>query len=200
MGLVRWENGAPAPNAVVFMQHAYDFRKYVRRVECDGTGFFRFSGVHGDAPYFLFALPPGNSDAMRLFDHFGVGNLTREVWRELTLHPHRVTGAVPAPPEPRRASTGRTGRLPQKKNSESSAAGIHDDAELHLARLENGKERIVWTFRAGSSGKFTVANIPHGRYRVRAVQAAAKTDHYSLALDVGDAQFETAVRWSHSRD
>ena len=31
MGFVRWESGAPAAKAVVFMQNTYNFRKYVRR-------------------------------------------------------------------------------------------------------------------------------------------------------------------------
>ena len=79
MGFVKWERGLPAAKAVVFMQNAYDFRKYVRRVEADDRGFFRFVNVPGNEPYFVFALPPGEGPVMREFVYFGVPTPRREI-------------------------------------------------------------------------------------------------------------------------
>ena len=196
MGLVRWENGAPAAKAVVFMQHSYDFRKYVRRVECDALGYFRFSDVPGNAPYFLFAVPPGSSDAMRLFDHFGVGNLTREVWRELTLSPHCVTGAVPrsmALSEAKSAEPMRRARggLSAERSSQADVSAV----DVQLVRLEGQTELIVWTVRAEAAEKFSVSNVMHGRYQARVRQDNGKGGARSLPFDVGDGQTETTVRW-----
>lgn len=65
LGFVKWESGLPVARAAVFMQCSYNFRKYVRRVETDEQGFFRFFDVPGNEPYFVFALPPGDGSAMR---------------------------------------------------------------------------------------------------------------------------------------
>ena len=94
MGFVRWENGAPAEKAAVFMQNTYNFRKYVRRVETDEHGYYRFSSVPGNEPYFVFALPPGQAGAMRNFDHFAIADLQREMWRDQVVHPHRISGGI----------------------------------------------------------------------------------------------------------
>ncbi len=59
MGFVKWESGLPVERAVVFMQNTYNFRKYVRRVETDEHGYFRFLDVPGNEPYFVFTVPPG---------------------------------------------------------------------------------------------------------------------------------------------
>ena len=82
----------PASKAAVFMQNTYNFRKYLRRVDADDQGFFRFVDVPGDEPYFVFATPPGGGPAMREFVHFSVPASIREIWRELTLHPHSISG------------------------------------------------------------------------------------------------------------
>ncbi|HZW35217.1 MAG TPA: carboxypeptidase-like regulatory domain-containing protein, partial [Isosphaeraceae bacterium] len=87
MGFLKWESGMPVAKAPVFMQCSYNFRKYVRHVEADDQGFFQFLDVPGNEPYFVFALPPGDENAMRSFEYFGVGHFQREVWRELSLHP-----------------------------------------------------------------------------------------------------------------
>jgi hypothetical protein len=169
MGFVRWESGRPVEKAAVFMQNSYNFRKYVRRVETDEHGYFRFGDVPGDEPYFLFALPPGEGNAMRHFQYFGIGAAQREVWRALELHPHRVTGDLP---------------------------GADPKSTLQLVRLEGKAESIVWSFQADPSGRFTVANVPHGRYRVQMSQDGGGKAMRSLPFEVGDGQSETMVRWA----
>ncbi len=72
MGFVRWESGALVEKAVVFMQNSYDFRRYVKRVETDEHGFFRFVGATSDEPYFVFAVPPGRAGEMKNHDYFGI--------------------------------------------------------------------------------------------------------------------------------
>ena len=76
------------------MQNSYNFRKFVRRVETDEHGYFRFSDVPGDEPYFVFALPPGEDNAMRNFEYFGVGAGQRELWRRWSCIRIRVVGTV----------------------------------------------------------------------------------------------------------
>jgi hypothetical protein len=170
MGFVRWENGLPAEKAVVFMQNTYSFRKFVRRVETDENGYFRIVGVPGDEPYFIFALPPAEADAMRGFEYFGVASPQREVWRALTLHPHRVTGNSPD-------------RVPTK-------------SLLQLVLIDRNGERVLWSFHGGEGGRFTVANVPHGRYHVKVTSGEGGELVRSLPIQVGDGQSETTVRWS----
>ena len=95
MGFVRWENGAPAVKAAVFMQNTYNFRKYMRRVETDEQGYFRFMDVPGDEPYFTFAVPAGETNAVRTFEYFGMGSLQREALA--------CAGTAPAPSDGRPA-------------------------------------------------------------------------------------------------
>ena len=170
MGFVRWESGIPAEKAVVFMQNSYSFRKFLRRAETDEQGFFRFSDVPGDEPYFIFALPPGDDDAMRAPEYFGVAAPQREVWRTLTLHPHSVTGSAPA-------------------NSSGKAP-------LRLVLIGRDGERPVWSFKAAEGGRFAVANVPHGRYRIHVDSGEGGVLARSLPFDVGDKPSQTAVRWS----
>ena len=144
IGLVRWESGAPAAKAEVYMQHAGNFRRYLRRAEADENGVFRFVGVPGDEPYFAFALPAGEPSALRGFVHFGVESGRREHWLELTLHPHRVT---------------------------SPAGKLKGSAAVELVRLGPGGDELVWASRADATGRATVANVPHGRYRLRSPAA-----------------------------
>jgi len=197
IGFVKWESGLPAAKAEVFMQNTYNFRKYVRRVETDEQGFFRFLDVPGNEPYFVFAVPPGDASAIRSFDHFGVGYFQREVWRELTLHPHRVTGAIPQSPDWR----GEGYTTPIRRAREEFAKGRESLAAvpgvaLQLVRLDGQTERVVWTFRAERSGGFTVSNAAHGRYRVDMSRDDGKKSVPSLPFDVGDGHSETTVPWS----
>jgi hypothetical protein len=172
MGFVRWESGLPAARAVVFIQNTYNFRKFVRRAETDEQGFFRFSDVPGDEPYFIFALPPGDDNAVRSLEYFGVASPQREVWRMLTLHPHRVTGNLP---------------------DDVSAKTV-----LQLVVIDRDGERVLWSFHASEGGRFTVANVPRGRYRAHASSGegsgGGKLAH-SLPFEVPDGQTETTVRW-----
>ncbi len=181
MGFVGWESGLPAAKAAVFMQNRFNFRKFVRRVETDEHGYFRFSNVPGDEPYFIFAVPPGDGNSMRSFEYFGVGSLQREVWRALELHPHRVTGDLD---ELARIREGEASSEPSKNTL------------LQLVRIEGKAESIVWSYRAEPSGKFTVANVPHGRFHVQFSQKEGGTVIRSLPFEVGDGQSETTVKWS----
>jgi hypothetical protein len=181
MGFVSWESGVPSAKAAVFMQNTYNFRKFVRRVETNEQGYFRFSDVPGDEPYFIFAVPPGDGNAVRSFEYFGVGSLQREVWRALELHPHRLTGDL-------------DGLARSREGEALSEPG--GNALLQLVRIEGKAEQILWSFRAEPSGKFTVANVPHGRYCVQFSQEKGGTDIRSLTFEVGDGQSETYVQWS----
>jgi hypothetical protein len=163
------------------MQNTYNFRKFVRRVETDEHGYFRFNNVPGDEPYFIFAVPPGDGKAVRNFEYFGVGLLQREVWRALELHPHRVVGDL------NEAVRIREGEGPSEPGR---------NALLQLVRMEGKADQIVWSFSSEPSGKFTVANVPHGRYRIQFSEKEGGTDIRSLPLEVGDGQSETTVRWS----
>ena len=180
IGFVKWESGSPAAKAVVFMQCSYNFRRYVRRVEADEQGFFRFSDVPANEPYFLFALPPGDGNAMKTFEHFVVGFVQREVWHELTLHPHRIKGTL------QRLS-------PTREEDMSEPPGSHS---LLLVRAEGGAEQVVWTIQSEPSGRFTVSNVPHGQYRVQVTRRGARAPAHSLPFEVGDGHDETVVRWS----
>jgi hypothetical protein len=211
LGFVKWESGLPVAKAAVFMQCSYSFRRYMRRVETDEQGLFRFVDVPGNEPYLVFALPPGDEQAMRDFEYFGVGFLQREVWRELTLHPHRVTGTIdgvtPTADGAALSSRRPTGEMaPEGRvRGSGSAVGEESAAEgrvsgysttVQLVRLDGPSERIVWTFRAEPLGRFTVSNVPHGHYRVQVARGTSEPFAPSLPFDVGDGRSETAVRWS----
>ena len=195
LGFVKWESELPVVKAAVFMQCSYNFRKYVRRVETDEQGFFRFVDVPGNEPYFVFALPPDDTNAMRSSEYFGVGFLQREVWRELTLHPHRVTGTVPPFPLAG-AGTMPIRRATEGLRNEHTGSAGSGGLTLQLVRVEGQSEPIMWTFRAEPSGRLTVSNVPHGRYRVQVMQGDGKPAVRSLPFDVGDGRSETTVEWS----
>lgn len=67
---------------------------------------------------------------------------------------------------------------------------------LQLVRVEGKAEPVVWTFRAEPSGRFTVSNVPHGRYSVQVMHGDGKPVVRSLPFDVGDGRSETTVEWS----
>jgi hypothetical protein len=167
MGFVRWESGVPVAKAAVFMQNTYSFRKYLRRVETDDRGYFCFSNVPCNEPYFVFAAPPGENDAIRNFDYFTVASFQRELWRDHVLHPHRIAGILPA--------------------------AVPAATTLQLVRDDGEVETTVWTFRAASSRRLALGNVPHGKYRVQLV--AGKTIR-SLPIDVADGRPEVAVYWT----
>jgi len=169
MGFVRWEGGAPVEKAVVFMQNTYNFRKYVRRVESDVDGYYRFSNVPGNEPYLVFAVPPGQTSAVRNFDYFGVAAFQREIWRDQAVHPHRITGSL--------------------------ADGISPESLLQLVRIDPKGDAIIWSFRADSSGRFAVENVLHGHYRVKVSRRDGETVVRSLAFDVGDGRSDATVQW-----
>ena len=169
-GFVRWESGVPAAKAAVLMQNTYNFRKFLRRVETDENGYFRFSGVPGDEQYFFFALPPGEENAVRDFRYFAVESTQREVWQTATVHPHRVVGRPPATPP-----TGAT---------------------VQLVLVQGNGERTVSSLTPGDGGRFAFANVPHGRYRVQVPSATAGSIARSLPFSVGDGQSDINVRWS----
>jgi hypothetical protein len=197
MGFVKWENGVPVAKAAVFMQNSYNFRNYVRWVETDAQGFFRFLDVPGNEPYVVFAVPPIVENAMRNFEYFGVGLFQREVWRDLTLHPHRVTGSVADLWRTRLGAATREREAVSAAGSETKIAPSvpHANILLHLVRIDVKSEPIVWSFRAEPTGKFTVTNLPHGHYSVRVTQGDGKKVADSLVFDIGDGQTETTVRW-----
>ena len=168
MGFVRWEGGLPAAKAVVFVQHRDNFRLYVRRVEADENGFFRVSDVPGDEAYFAFAVPPGEEMAARQFVYFKALSTQREVWRDLTLHGHRVVGQL---------------------------AGVGPAVPLQLVRVDSGGDRNILEFRADAKGRFSIANVPHGRYRVQSTPGEGVAGIRSLPLEVVEGRPEEDVRW-----
>ncbi len=171
MGFVRWESGLPVEKAPVVMQNSQNFRKFVRRVETDEHGFYHFTDVPGGEPYFIFALPPGVDGAMRNFEYFFVASYQHEVWSELTLHPHRVTGGL-------------------------THAG--SEQSLQLVRLGAKEEPVLWTSQADGTGQFVVANVPHGRYRLRVLSQNRADTAASVPFDVEEGKEEAAVRWSEA--
>ena len=168
MGTVRWESGAPVARAVVFVQHAGNFRLFLRRIESDENGFFRVGGVPGDALYFAFAIPSGDDEAMREFGYFSIGTLKREAWRDLTVHPHRVVGQL---------------------------NNITAEIPLQLIEQAPTGDRVVWSFRTDPSGRFTIANVPHGRYCVQTSAGEGVGFARSLTLEIGDGRPDENVRW-----
>jgi hypothetical protein len=142
VGFVRWENGQPADRAPVFMQDATNFRNYVRRVETDDQGFFRFTQVPGDAPYFVFAVP-GDDTAIRSSRMFALPAGLREAWCDLTLHAHRIVGVVP----------------PRQDSPRTQRDGVAGSL-LQLLRIdESGPGSVAWEFRPETSGRFALAEV-----------------------------------------
>ncbi len=168
VGFERWESGLLAAKAPVVMQNSQSFRKFVKRVEADEHGFYHFVDVPGDEPYFVFAQPPGEETAMRNFDYFAIASSQREVWRDQTLHPHRVTGNLI------RASAG---------------------SRLQLVRIGAKAEQVLWTFDAEPSGQFAIANVPHGRYRVRILSQDQGKTTPTLPFEVVEGKEEGVVHW-----
>ncbi|MBX9719018.1 MAG: carboxypeptidase-like regulatory domain-containing protein, partial [Microbacteriaceae bacterium] len=170
MGFVRWENGAPGAKAVVYMQNLRDFRRYVRRAEANEQGYFRFASVLANEPYLMFAIPAQQKAAMKNLTSTFVEPRNREVWTELVLHPHKVTGRL--------------------EGSGSSP--------LQLVQLTDGGERVAWTFSTDKEGRFSVENVPHGRYRVQALPCLGASAISSWSFEVTEHSSETVVGWPSS--
>ncbi len=168
MGFVRWESGVPAAKATVIVQHSGNFRLFLRRVESDENGFFRVAGVPGDEPYFAFATPLGEDVSLREFVYFGVDATRREAWRDLELHAHRIVGHGPV------------GRL---------------KTPMRLVRTDHGGDRVVLSFEAYASGRYSIANVTHGRYRVETSLAGGFENTRSLPVEVVEGRPEENVRW-----
>ncbi len=168
-GFVRWENGGPAVKAEVYVQNSGDFRRYSRKLETDENGFFRAGGVPADETYFVFAVPPGDTAAIRQFAYFTTPGSLRKITRDATLHPHRIAGTL---------------------------GDLDPETTLRLSAIEAGGERIVWSTRADASGRFLVTNVAHGRYRVDAVSPGQKVVARSEGLEIGDGRLEVGVEWS----
>jgi hypothetical protein len=66
---------------------------------------------------------------------------------------------------------------------------------LQLVRVERNVDAILWSFRADSSGRFVVENVPHGRYRVQIAEGTGSMRRRSEAFDVGDGRNEVTVEW-----
>ena len=168
MGFVRWEGGMPAAKAQVFVQHSGDFRLYLKRVEADENGYFRVPEVPVDQPYFAFAVPAGEKASVREFVYFDVPSSRREVWRDLTLNGHRVIGQI---------------------------AGINPEIPLQLVRTNQGIDRLSLEFSADALGRFSIANVPHGRYSVQSKPGEGFAKLRSLPFEVVEGRLEVTVRW-----
>lgn len=168
MGIVRWENGQPVEGAVVFFQDAVNFRRFLRRVVTDRNGFFRIPGVPGGATYFSFALPPQDEHAMKQLVYPRVESKRRETWFDLSISPHKIIGQL---------------------------AGGGLKTRFDLVRKEAGdRELVVWSVRADKDGRFEVANVPHGRYVVRAGKDGSPATVTSLSFEV-EKDLVVVVRW-----
>jgi hypothetical protein len=168
MGTVRWENGRPAAEAVVFLQDAANFRRFLQRVATDRNGFFSIPSVPADAQYVAFALPPEDEHAMKNFSYTRVDTMPREVWLDFTLSPHRVVGQF----------------------SEAGSAGC-----VELVREDpQGQKRVVWSLIPTGGGHFEISNVPHGQYVVHALREASGETIASLPFAV-DRDLLVEVRW-----
>jgi hypothetical protein len=102
-------------------------------------------------------------------DYFGIGTSQREVWRDQVVHPHRITGSL--------------------------REGVSPVSLLQLVRPDAKGDAIIWSFRAESSGRFVVENVPHGRYRVGVSALNGGRSVHSRPLDVGDGASDAIVGW-----
>lgn len=169
MGFVTYENGHPAAKASVFVQHAGNFRVFLKRIETDEQGYFRADGLPGDEPYFAFALPAGEETAFREFQYFSVPALRREVWVGLTIHAHRVSGEV---------------------------ARMSPDSFLQLVRTEPEGDRAITRISVTPSGSFSIANVPHGKYRVVHIYTqGGEPIARSVPFEVVERKPEVIIQW-----
>src|SRR5262249_35453248 len=165
MGVVRWENGHAGEESVVILQDATNFRRLLKRVVADKNGFFSIPDVPAGR-YVAFALPPKEEQAMKQFVYPVVAKEPRETWLDFTLSPHRVVGRVPA-------------------------VGSSESVDLILLGPK-GEEAIVWTVVPTEEGKFEIANVPHGRYLVRARGGAAGHSSHPFVVE---SDLVVTVRW-----
>jgi hypothetical protein len=172
MGVVRWEDGHAVEGAEVFFQDSTNFRRFLKRVQTDGRGFFRVPGVPGGARYFIFALPPQDKRAMKDLIFLQVESTRREVWVDLMLSPHNVVGRL---------------------------ADLEKGARVELVRKErNGPERVVWTTVPEQGGQFEITNVPHGSYFVRAMSAMYQPVAVSSPFAI-ERETTAVVRWPDLR-
>ena len=92
----------------------------------------------------------------------------REVWHDLALHPHRVTGSL---------------------------VGSDPTSTLQIVCVDAKEERVLSSFQADASGQFAVANVPHGRYRVQQSSQGTSETTRSLPVEVVEGVEEFVVRW-----
>ncbi len=167
MGTVRWEDGRPADKAVVFLQDATNFRRFLKREVTNRNGYFRIPDVPA-ARYVAFALPPDDKRAMKSFVYPRVDAMPRETWLDLSLSPHRVIGRLPA------AGSSRL---------------------VQLARVDpEGRERVVWSLTPADDGQFEITNVPHGQYVVRRARDGSAPGSASLPFVV-EGDRTVTVRW-----
>lgn len=169
MGTVRWEDGRPAPRAIVFLQDTTDFRRYLQRQDTNENGYFTFADVPANGAYVAFAQPANDASAMKNFSYCTLGASPRESWIDLSLSPHRIVGTVP----------GGGGRR-----------------RVELLREEPGREpSVVWSVETDAKQRFEVGNVAHGRYLVRARgEGPAAADITSLACVI-EKNVTVEVRW-----
>jgi hypothetical protein len=172
MGIVHWEDGSAGAGAVVYLQDATDFRRFVRRAVANENGFFWIPNVPA-ASYIAFALPPQEEHAMKSFIFPVVNKNPGEIWLDFSLSHYRLIGRVP---------------------------GVGSSKRVELVRRDaEGQESIVWTVTATEEGHFEIRNVPHGHYVVRATgngSGAKETATSIVSLPfVIEHDREVAVRW-----
>lgn len=167
MGFVRWDNGKPAQKALVYMQHSQNFRRFLRRVECDEYGYFIITDVPGEEPYFIFALPANDANAVKNFDGLPVASTHREVWHDLTLYAGRILGHV---------------------------ARCKSRCTLRIVSADSDDQRVGWTIETDDTGRFEISNVPRGRYLARRMESVTGRLQDSLPFVVGDDP-QVVIRW-----
>ena len=66
---------------------------------------------------------------------------------------------------------------------------------MQLIRIGAKEEQVLWTFHAEPTGKFVIANVPHGRYRVQQSSQGTSETTRSLPVEVVEGVEEFVVRW-----
>jgi Carboxypeptidase regulatory-like domain len=170
IGTVRWEDGRAAAGAVVYLQDASDFRRFLQKSEVNENGFFTFSDVPPNAGYVIFAQPAQDEHAMKNFNQQFINSYNREIWVDMVLSPHRIIGQLP----------------------DSGAK-----QRVDLLREEPGNEpRVVWSVESGPAGRFEISNVPHGRYLARSKGEGNEAPVVSLPCVI-EKELTREVRWAN---